>query len=924
MRTRVLLVVAVVFTALLATIGGVTAQSGATSELEKFINAVRQAEVTGDVVTVNAPKTENPFGGVSQLSEAMNDSISITHSSHFVVNPASQPYQHFNPPGQDIVISWENEEGIVDTSQIMPVFDQMWTPPLQPGGASTPEAFFDQFLGELPGDFGPQFGQGQPFPVNGATVVPPAGGSLPDFNQPFEVRVQRVMNPFGPGWCSGSIFEFFTGDAMPGDPTWVPADFAPNDSFADLSQAHVTRCVDGQIQPTQLLVNNGSNFQPQATHAMAIFMENTFIQIIPFSEVMGSEGCRQGAFVTDAANPFQPDNSGFVTAPPYPELNPMLTDTTFINNPWPGANLNPLGLTFGPGSEGGSGFQDNFGLMIDTKDESGETNEYSALTIQLGTYQIMEGILTYDSLDKTYAGTLEGSGDGYMESITFGPNGISYTHDTGTPEVYEVTMEPGNDSALISEMAATTAVREVAANPTTTTSQPAPTTITSPGDDPAAEGGGESTDEGSSSPLLLILLFLVFLAIIAGLFWWFFIGAKKKDPCKELYDAWMAAKKACVDAKAKAKKARADADKAKTDREKAEQDRKDHCKAFPPACGPQASITDVGSGRTLNRDDLFVQRAWGADAWAGYKAKSKTAQEVQDQWGQPPSDEFRDTKLKELDAAKKKTPELDKAITDAKAAEQKANDDADAAEKAADKACADADAAKKAYDDCVGKAKAADAAGDQAAAAAAGAAVGGAAGAAAGAAIAQGAGQQPGGGCDPQQKAYDAAKAECDTAKAASDKAAKESADADKAQADAEQAMEDLCAEYPPLCDKESWIEESGKPETRITNTDLHVRDMWAEQVWVDYQTDQISAQECSDRWSQDPPPEFAADELQKLKDAKPLKDARDQAVKDTKAKADAARKAAKDTKAKADEACAKADAAKKVLDACLAATGAK
>jgi hypothetical protein len=918
MRVRVLMVVGLVFAAMLTVVGGVTAQTTTdVPELKKLILSVGEANISGDLVTFNEPNANNPFGGPSQLTAEQNAQVAITQSSHFVINPG-HPYGHFNPAGQNIGLSHETEGGAVETELIMPVFDQNWTPVLLPGGAQTPEDFFEQFVGDVGPGFGPQFGQGEAFEVNGATVVPPAGGSLPDFSQPFEVRIQGLTNEFGPGWCSGSIFEFFTGDAMPGDPTWVPADFAPNDSFAGLSQAHVTRCVNGEILPTQLLVNNGSGFQPQPTHAMAIFMPNVFVQIIPFSDVMGSEGCRQGAFVTDASNPFQPENSVFTTAPPYPTLNPMNFDTAFINNPWPGANLNPLGLTFGDGSGGSPGFQDNYGMAINPKEEYLEFGEFAALMIQFGTYQIMEGTLVLDPEAETYSGMLEGEGEGYKESIIFNGDGSAvYTHDTGTPETYEVSMEIGNDMALVSEMLTVYEERETAAAPETTatsqpapaTSQPAPTTITSPGDDPGTEGG--SDDSSSGSPLLIIILVLLALIAVASFLWWLFFGKKKVDPCKELYDAWQKAKAACDEATKTAKQKRTDADKAETDRDSAEKARKDHCKAYPPACGPQSSATDVDSGRTVTRDDLHVQRQWTQSAWSAHGAGTQSAAETEAQWKSPPTKEFREKALADLEKAKAKTPELDKAINDAKTAEATANAAADQAEKDAKKACDSAAASKKAYDECVMKrdgapATAGAAAADSAAGAAAGGAVGGVGGAVAGgaAAVAKGAGGKD---CSAEQQAYDGAKKACDDATKTADKA-------DEALSDAEQALEDLCEEYPPLC-RDDWAEESGKPETRVTTKDLFLQDVWAEQVWLDYQNGDISAQEASDRWSQNPPEDFAKDELQKVVDAKPLKDAREQAVKEAKAKADQARPAA-------DAACAKADAAMKALNACKATVG--
>jgi hypothetical protein len=312
---------------------------------------------------------------------------------------------------------------------------------------------------------------------------------------------------------------------------------------------------------------------------------------------------------------------------------------------------------------------------------------------------------------------------------------------------------------------------------------------------------------------------------------------------------------------------------------------------------------------------LFVQRQWGRHAWSQYRDNSQSASDTQNQWNSPPEDKFRDEQLANLKNARAKTPTLEKAVQTAKDAEDAANKDADTAEAAAKSACDKAAAAKKAYDDCIGVASAAAgaAAAGEGAGSAAGA-TGGVGGAVAGGATA--AGKAAGGNCEPQRQAYEAAKKACDDATRMSETAEKEANAADDAFEDAEDSLEQLCDEYPPLC-RDDWIEESGQPDTRVTTRDLYLNDVWAEQVWLDHQNGDISAQEVSERWSQDPPPEFSRDELQKIEDARPLKAPREQAVKDAKTKADAKRADADKARATADEACAKADAARKAWETC-------
>ncbi|MEZ5175409.1 MAG: hypothetical protein R2823_04305 [Acidimicrobiia bacterium] len=912
MHKRFVMLVVLVAT-MVASVGGASAQSKEPSELAKLIRAFRDAQVTGPNVEVTDPDDVDvlsPFGGPSQLPMDMQDQVRIASTIEFQVFPG-QRYTHFAPMGTEILIS-NADNGAVTTELVDLPLQQGWIPPLDQGAPFTVDSFFDVFFDiDLPPDFGPMFGQGEPFEVDGAILVPPAGGVPTPMDQPLTIRGAVFGEPLPNGYCNGTIVEFFSGDAIMGQQGWTPADFAPNDVFTDLRQAHVSRCVDGVIQPTQWLRSNGSSFQPEGSRASSVWFPGGFMQIIPNDEIIDSTGSRIGGFITPSDNPFQPDTTGFSTFPNFPSLHSHEMPTTFINHPWPGAALHPVAYEFGESDTGSAGFQDNYGLLLDTEDEVGEPNEFSAMAIQLGTYQLKFGILTYDADADSYSGTLEGSGEGYSEQwdVTAGDIEYTYTNDEGT-QVYPGMVLDGTDASLLEEMATVTAERVAAATTTTTT---AATTTTA--EDTAT--GGVTTTVATSTPadggggfFIWLLLALVILAIVGGL-WWFLFRAKK-DPCKELYEAWQVAKAACDKATKDAADKRQKADDATKAREKAEKDREDHCKQYPPACGPPASASS--GGRTVTRDDLHVVRAWNAAAWAGYKNKTKSAQDVQDDWNNGPTDEFRTQTLKDLEAAKAKTPKLDQAIKDAKQAEQDADAAADKAEAAAKKACDEAAAAKKAYDACIGKAAAA---GDTAAVATAGAAVGGMAGAAAGAAVA-GAEQAGGKNCEPQQKAYDAAKKACDEATDASQKAEQAARDAQKALEEATKALKDLCEEYPPLCGEEAWIQEAGKPETRITRSDLYVRNMWAEQVWVDYQTEQISAQEASDRWGQDPPADFAADELQKVEDARPLKAAREKAIKDAEAKVADANKAAADARQKATDACAKADAAKRALDACL------
>ena len=79
----------------------------------------------------------------------------------------------------------------------------------------------------------------------------------------------------------------------------------------------------------------------------------------------------------------------------------------------------------------------------------------------------------------------------------------------------------------------------------------------------------------------------------------------KKDPCKELYEAWLAAKKACDEAQAEADSAAEDCIDAEFELEDLEDERKELCKAWPPACWSTeegGSIEDDQGNRITSRD----------------------------------------------------------------------------------------------------------------------------------------------------------------------------------------------------------------------------------------------------------------------------------------------------------------------------------
>jgi len=864
----------------------------------------------------------NPFGGDVLIPDDMAQQITFGEYTSFMWNPG--PNSAFNFDTTQIATANFGEDGSVETEIISLPLDQSFIPPSSTVALRGPQVGLtraddqqtpddqqyademrrlDEWLAKaVPLEKARRLMEGLPVVTPEGVFVPPKRDFRGIVGQFFEVRGTRFEGTLPLDGCGGNIIELFTGDAISGAPAWEAADFAPNDSFAGISQAHVVRCSNDMWQPLEFLVNEGSSFQPAPTGAFAVIYPEGMFTFIPVSEVAGSEGFRIGAFITPAVGSYQADNVGFTTAPPYPALAPPNSAPAFIENPFPGHTLHPVALEMGPADDGSPGWMGNYGIAFDAADDSGGIDMFTAHMIQFDTHQITKGLFTYDPATNTYAGELIGSGDGNSEAYSFGDG--MYEYNSGSLATYPMTVMSGTDQSLLDQMALVYDERVLQAQATVTTTTQAATGADEPSEPEAQEvvETTETTDDQSSSIGLFVLLALL-LAIAAFLIWWFFFKPKP-DPCHEKRLAWQKAQGACDEAQKTAKETRKAADDAAENRKKADNELKDHCKAFPPACGKQASATDVGSGRTVTRDDLHVQRQWAADAWSRYRAETQSAQETEDQWKSEPSDEFRNKQLKKLEDAKAKTPGLEKAASEAIDAEKTANDAADKAEKAAKEACDKAAAAKKVYDDCIGAQQGV----------APGAADAGAGGGVAGGAAAVGgaAGKK----CEKERLAYEAAKKACDTASTTADQAEADADAADTALEDAEDSLDQLCAEYPPLC-RDDWVQEAGQPATRITTRDLYLNDVWAEQVWLDYSYGDISAQEVSDRWSQDPPADFARDELRKIDDARPLKAPREQTVKDAKSTAEAKRSAAEKARAAADESCAKANAAQKAWETC-------
>lgn len=274
-------------------------------------------------------------------------------------------------------------------------------------------------------------------------------------------------------------------------------------------------------------------------------------------------------------------------------------------------------------------------------------------------------------------------------------SGFSFEpEETGADQTGLVAISPDDFGVVsIAEFVPTTttssSTTSTTSAPTTTSSVPASTTTTA-GDTPADEG-----------------MFPWWVLIVGGLglggYGLFLLLTGGKDPCRELYEAWLAAQTACDDAQAAADEAADACEEAEADLTDLEDERKELCEAWPPACW----TTDDGGwieddqGNRITSRDLHMRRMALGDVWSDYQAGKLTAQEVEAKWQQMDTPGFRE-ELRETDQEYKE--ELAEIDADLSKAREKLEETCAAATKAqakADEACAEADAARKRYEECI-------------------------------------------------------------------------------------------------------------------------------------------------------------------------------------------------------------------------------
>ena len=371
-------------------------------------------------------------------------------------------------------------------------------------------------------------------------------------------------------------------------------------------------------------------------------------------------------------------------------INDLGREITFVNHPtFPGDPAGGTNLAVGLGiNPEGQGITSTFALELT---EAGNflnspeidvrsfiTPEYVGITVPMNQITDLAQINYY-----TFC---------VEDGFSFAPE------DTGADQtgLIEVT---NDDLGIIS-------IEEAPPPPTTTTSTTLVETTTTAIATTAATATPTSTPESTEAGdgefpwWILIVLGLG----LGG--WGLFLLYGNKDPCKELYEAWLAAQKTCDEAQANAGAAAEECIDAEFELEDLEDERKELCKAWPPACWSSEEggwIEDDQGNRITSRDVHMRKMALG-EVWSDYKAGRLSATEAEAKWREMDTPEFREELRESDETFKEMLEEIDSDLTSAEARADKACREAEEAQKVADEACAAARAARRKYEECIEKA----------------------------------------------------------------------------------------------------------------------------------------------------------------------------------------------------------------------------
>lgn len=371
-------------------------------------------------------------------------------------------------------------------------------------------------------------------------------------------------------------------------------------------------------------------------------------------------------------------------------INDLSRGPTFLNHPsFPGDPAGGTNVAYGLGiNPEGQGQPSAFALELEQKSDG-------------FLFQPMTDVRSF--ITPSFVGiTVPKSDIGELAAVNFYTfcvdEGFSFApEDSGADQtgLIDVTFD---DLGLVSvvEVIAATSTTLQETETTTTTAAPPPTT--------AGPLQPELIDENGEFPWWLLVVGGLGVALLG---WWLF-ARKPGDPCKELYDAWVAAQAACDEAQEAADEAADDCVEAELDLEDLEQERKDACTAWPPACWSTEDggwVEDDQGNRVTSRDVHMRKMALG-EIWSDYKAGKLSATEVEAKWREMDTPEFREEMRETDDAFKELLEDIDADLEEAREAFDEVCDRAEEAQAKADAACETAGAAKKAYEDCIGAATA--------------------------------------------------------------------------------------------------------------------------------------------------------------------------------------------------------------------------
>ena len=173
--------------------------------------------------------------------------------------------------------------------------------------------------------------------------------------------------------------------------------------------------------------------------------------------------------------------------------------------------------------------------------------------------------------------------------------------------------------------------------------------------------------------------------------------------------------------------------------------------------------------------------------------------------------------------------------------------------------------------------------------------------------------------CKELLEAWQAAQKACDEAQQVADDAADECEEAELDLDDLNEERKEACKAWPPACwstEEGAWIEDD--QGNRITSRDLHMKKMALGEVWSDYKSGKLSAQQVEAKWRDMDTPEFREETRETDEAFKDLVADIDADITDAEQAAEEACDAAADAQKEADNACEAADAARKAYEECV------